>query len=381
MSDNQGVPATQMESVANANSAQQLNQRPKTLFAGKRCFVIMPYGVKSISLGGGETKINFEDVYNKIIEPAVMELNMDCIRIDKVSRSGLIHREMIENIIESDAVVVDITLLNPNVFYELGIRHTARQSGTVIIRLADHPIPFNINGLRVFDYKMSSEEELIEARNMLSTNVANSLADQAVDSLVYTLTGSSMSIRRIGRPIPWREAILYKHRGLGRHRIGIVTGDICQVDFVDVWVNPENTRMQMGRMHDEFISACVRYLGGKKDIQKMVVGDLIANELKQKIGVGGHVEAGHVVATSAGGLTETHRVRLIFHAAAMHGEPTKGYQLIRNFPSCVTMALHEMDRFNSMIFSGLKPNKYRGKLHSILFPLFGTRDGRLEPRK
>jgi len=360
-------------------SAEDKRARP---FEGKSCFVIMPYGMKSMQTDAGAVDLDFDDVYDRIIQPAIeADLGLNCEISRKINRSGLIHKDMIERIIESDAVVVDITLNNPNVFYELGVRHTARRSGTVIIRRrVDQTIPFNINGLRVFDYEMSSDDKIKASREMLATNVAASLSEQSVDSLVYTLTGNSMSIRRIGRTIRRRMQTLHQHPKLGSRRVGIVTGDICHVDFVDVWLNPENTRMQMGRMHDESLSACVRYLGGKKDIRKAVVQDSIADELRRKIGPDGLVEAGHVIVTGAGGLGKSNRVRRVIHAAAMHGEPTKGYQLIRNYASCLTNALGEMDLLNSAIFDGPRLNPHRGKLRTILVPLYGTRDATRDPQ-
>jgi O-acetyl-ADP-ribose deacetylase (regulator of RNase III) len=63
----------------------------------------------------------------------------------------------------------------------------------------------------------------------------------------------------------------------------------------------------------------------------------------------------------------------------MHGEPTKGYQLIRNYPSCVTNALVETERLNKTYFTGMRPNPCRGKLKSIMFPLLGTRENRTDP--
>lgn len=355
-------------------------ERALPTFPGRRCFVIMPYGKKNIIRDDPGTAIDFDMIFEQILTPAIEALGLECIRSDRVSRSGLIQKQMIEDIIECDAVVVDITLHNPNVFYELGIRHTARRSGTVIIRLDNHPIPFNINGMRVLNYRIEDDEQKQAARESIGVNIANSLGDQSIDSLVYTLTDESMSIQRIGRPIEWMEVHRYRHGDLPGRTLGFITGDVCHVKSVDVWLNPENTRMQMGRMHDESLSACVRYLGGRKDIHKTVVKDLIADELELKIRLGRPVEAGHVVVTGPGELSRTHNVKAIFHAAAMNGEPTKGYQLIRNYPSCVTMALTEMDRLNGRLFDGMKLNPLRGKLKSILFPLFGSRDRARDPQ-
>src|SRR5262249_20824567 len=89
----------------------------------------------------------------------------------------------------------------------------------------------------------------------------------------------------------------------------------------------------------------------------------------------------HVIVTSAGSLTASHGVQLIFLAAAMHGEPTKGFQLIRNYPICVSNALGEIDRLNGGLFSGIWLNPYRNRLRSIVFPLFGTRDHTRDPQE
>ena len=361
-------------------------------FAGKRCFVVMPYGKRVDPVHPTEPEIDFDAFYDMAIKPAVEALGLECLRADKTSRSGLIHREMIEAIMESDAVIVDITLLNPNVFYELGIRHAARRSGTVVIRsVKQAAIPFNISGLRVFDYD-PAPLALNATQRSISATLANSLADQAVDSLVYQLTASTLSIKRIGKPIGWRERIDYSHGAIKSKRLAIITGDICHVKGVDVWVNPENTRMEMGRVHDNSLSASMRYLGGRRDVNQRVTTDHIQDELDARLArrkntpksspsrhTFRQVEAGGVIATGSGRLVRSHATTAILHVAAMTGEPTKGYQLIRNYSHCVTNALLEMDRLNQATFDRYRLNPFRGKLKSILFPLLGTRETRLDP--
>lgn len=372
--DNPPEPKTPAPSLAIDTSA----------FAGKRCFVVMPYGKRTDEKSADKAEIDFDAFYNNVIKPAVEDMvGLECHRADKTSRSGLIHREMIEDIMESDAVIVDITLLNPNVFYELGIRHASRRSGTVVIR-SQHQrgIPFNINGLRVFDYD-PSPDAIKATQKTIATTVANSLAAEAVDSLVYQLTSASLSIKRIGRPIGWCETFGFSHPNVPKKHLGIITGDICNVTGIDVWVNPENTRMQMGRLHDESLSACVRYLGGERDIHSRVVRDIIQIELNRKLDKHSarHVEPGAVVATSSGRLARSHKTRAIMHVAAMNGEPTKGYQLIRNFPVCITNALAEIDRLNRCYFDRGRWNRLRGKLKTVIFPLLGTRENRIEPHE
>jgi hypothetical protein len=97
---------------------------------GRRCFVILPYAAPT---GPDQPNIDFDTVFHEIIQPVAEDLDLDCIRSDRVSRSGLIHREMVENIIDADVVIADISLGSPDIFFELGIRQAARRAGTVVM--------------------------------------------------------------------------------------------------------------------------------------------------------------------------------------------------------------------------------------------------------
>ncbi|HCN67653.1 MAG TPA: hypothetical protein DIT03_05145, partial [Candidatus Accumulibacter sp.] len=91
---------------------------------GRLCFVIMPFGEKD---DHGKL-IDFDAVYRELIKPAVESLAQDriqirCLRCDEVEKSGLIHERMINYILDAEVAVVDISTANPNVYYELGVRH------------------------------------------------------------------------------------------------------------------------------------------------------------------------------------------------------------------------------------------------------------------
>src|SRR5215510_1752521 len=92
----------------------------------RTCFVIMPFRIKKDLERKDE--IDFDKVYKEIIKPSVEGLKdrgirINCVRSDEIELDGLIHERMIAHIAEADVTVVDITTDNPNVFYELGIRH------------------------------------------------------------------------------------------------------------------------------------------------------------------------------------------------------------------------------------------------------------------
>src|SRR6266550_6124876 len=101
----------------------------------RECFVIMP-------IGSGDAYQVYRNRYEHIIQPAVDGFRLDsddrqvfrCVRADFVTKTGSITRDLLGRLYRSDVVVADLTDLNPNVFYELGVRHALR-SGTILIAL------------------------------------------------------------------------------------------------------------------------------------------------------------------------------------------------------------------------------------------------------
>ncbi|MGA3303223.1 MAG: hypothetical protein ABSC72_08025 [Methylovirgula sp.] len=324
--------------------------------AGKSCFVIMPFGKKQ--------DIDFDYIHDTIFKPTIRALALNGKRCDEVSKAGLIHKDMIERIISSDVVIVDITTNNPNVFYELGVRHTACRSGTILVRRAGSMIPFNIGSMLVFEYDESTPESIDLARHMLETAIKNSLLEHNIDSLVHTLI-PGLNVTRRARPLTERKKQEWRAPN-GTKTIGYITGDIANIDFVDVWVNPENTKMQMARAHDDSISAIIRFFGAKRDHTGQVIEDTIVDQLEKQMRRSAVAEAGTVLHTAPGTLGQTNNVKVILHVAAMHGEPGKGFVPIRNHSRCVSAVLKYVDRLNTRF-------AYRNRLHSILIPLFGSR--------
>lgn len=352
---------------------------------GRRCFVILPWS--STGDAGERPEPDFDSVYEELIRPVIEDLNLDIIRADRVSRSGLIHKEMIENLLEADVVIADVTLGSPDVFFELGIRQTARRAGTVILRHARSTSPFSISGMRALDYDFepragaSRAQMLEDCRALLRTHVRNSLDNPSTDSLVHTLM-PGMEVTLPGRVIPERRYISYRVGPQGpkpSKLVELVTGDIADIDDMDVWVNPENTRMEFGRFHEPSVSAAIRYLGSRRDRHGFVRDDTILRLLSQRVGAHQQrtgVEPATAILTGAGMLKKTNKVRLLVHTAAYQGEPGRGYRLIGAYRKCVSNALAAVDEENNRF--GMSPKR---AYKSVLFPLFGTRGGGESPHE
>jgi O-acetyl-ADP-ribose deacetylase (regulator of RNase III) len=144
--------------------------------------------------------------------------------------------------------------------------------------------------------------------------------------------------------------------------IGYITGNIKKIKSVDIWVNSENTNMEMARPFERSISATIRYEGARKDRAGFIVEDAIYDDLK-RIMNGRDAKPGKVIPTTSGELKRTNNVKWIFHAASVVGQPGKGYQPINNIADCIYEALNLADADEEFANEDLR---------SILFPLMGT---------
>lgn len=322
------------------------------------CFVIMPFGQKK---DPGGKDINFDTVYTHLIKEGVEQIKgLSCTRCDEIEEPGVVHKKMLEQIYQADVAVVDITTLNPNVFYELGVRHALADHVTVIIKRKGTQIPFNVRGLNIIEYDPTDLGSVAEAKKKIVTFIQNGLKTRKVDSLVH----DSLPIRIAEESVPLQGTRKYKASlGATGKKIGIITGDVTGVEGVDVWVSSENTNMQMARFYERSISGTIRYHGAKRNPAGQVTDDILQKELTGIAGDG--VPAAAVIATSAGELADSNRVKRIFHAAAVHGHIGRGFMPIQNIDDCITNALKLAD--------SAKERKF--KLRSILFPLLGTGQG------
>lgn len=128
--------------------------------AAPLCFVLMPFGRK---LDAGGRLTDFDAVYRNVIAPAVEQAGLDPVRADEERIGGTIHKPMFERLMLCHYAVADITGANPNVFYELGIRHALRPRSTVILFREGTVLPFDIALVRGISYKTDGSGEPVEA--------------------------------------------------------------------------------------------------------------------------------------------------------------------------------------------------------------------------
>jgi hypothetical protein len=103
---------------------------------------------------------------------------------DKDFFSGEITVEMFQYLEYSRFALTDISGLNANVFYELGVRHRALQSGTAIFRQVNSPLPFDISHIKAFPYEFEPKESAAKARELICQVLRESLKENRLDSPV-----------------------------------------------------------------------------------------------------------------------------------------------------------------------------------------------------
>jgi len=119
------------------------------------CFVVMAIGDQSYD-GNAVIAASLKDTYTNVIKEALLQARpgLEIIRSDDVSVPGTITTDILTRLMHSSFVVVDISYPNPNVFYELGIRHACKP-GTILIRDAEatQKAAFDVSQQRYIDYR------------------------------------------------------------------------------------------------------------------------------------------------------------------------------------------------------------------------------------
>jgi len=151
------------------------------------CFVIMPFGEKKDTDG---KIINFDEIYKKLIHPAIEAADMEPIRADEETVNGIIHKPMYERLILCDYAIADLTTANANVFYELGIRHAVKPYTTITIFASGSKLPFDLNAVRCLPYSYHKTKKLTSIKNdtaALVKKLKNAKKRKDTDSPVYQL--------------------------------------------------------------------------------------------------------------------------------------------------------------------------------------------------
>lgn len=131
----------------------------------KKCFVVTPIGNE-----GSEIRKRADQVFKYIISPVCGETEFEAIRVDMVNQADSITQTILDYLNSAELVIADMSGHNPNAFYEMGYRAAI---GKPMIYLKDksEKIPFDVAGIRAFDYDLSDLDSVAAIKERLTKTI------------------------------------------------------------------------------------------------------------------------------------------------------------------------------------------------------------------
>ncbi|HSS34283.1 MAG TPA: hypothetical protein VLL27_13485 [Solirubrobacterales bacterium] len=163
----------------------------------QECFFIAPIGEQ-----GTDVRKRSNDVRDWIVKPAAEAHGLETLRADDVGEPGQITSQAVQHCLEAKAAVADLTGGNPNVYYELSVRHGALLP-VVLIAEEDTKLPFDLGQSRVIFFKHNDLASANVARQELETQLGASLTNPADNPIsdgmrLAQLQGGNVEERTLG---------------------------------------------------------------------------------------------------------------------------------------------------------------------------------------
>lgn len=125
------------------------------------CFIIMPISIPSELENLYGDKDHFTHVLEYLFIPAIKEAGM--VPIEPIVRGAeVIHAEIIKNIETAEFVLCDMSTLNANVFFELGIRTAINKPVALVKDDITQNVPFDTNIINNHTYLHSLDPWLLD---------------------------------------------------------------------------------------------------------------------------------------------------------------------------------------------------------------------------
>lgn len=157
------------------------------------CFVLMPFHASRDSDG---QSVDFASVYGRLIIPAIENAGMTPVRADEELTGGIFQKAMFERLVLCEFAVADLSTGNPNVYYELGVRHGLRPYSTVLLFRKGWRLPLDMAPFSALEYPVDQDGTPIDIDATVDVLTARLLAarEAKTDSPVHQLV--------TGLPVP-----------------------------------------------------------------------------------------------------------------------------------------------------------------------------------
>jgi len=160
----------------------------------------------------GKDELHFEHTYKHLFEKALHQANYKAIW--PVSKgSEVIHSDIIKNLENADLVLCDISTLNPNVFFELGIRTALNKPVCLVKDTFTSKIPFDTHLINCHTYNASLDiwdlEE--EIKKLVEHVNATPVGKNALwDIFGFTNTGGMKQLDSVNDQLKYKDLLIEK---------------------------------------------------------------------------------------------------------------------------------------------------------------------------
>lgn len=139
------------------------------------CFVVMPFDPL------------FQNMYERVIRPAVEELRIECVRGDEIYSKPSIVADIWRSLRNARFVIAELTGRNPNVFYEVGLAHAIGKPILLLTR-EEEDVPFDLKALRYTFYDTNDPFWGENLRKAIRSVVQNILDTPGLSSYLEGVT-------------------------------------------------------------------------------------------------------------------------------------------------------------------------------------------------
>jgi hypothetical protein len=158
------------------------------------CFVLSPIGDAE-----SDVRKRSDQVFKHIIEPVCKSASYKAVRADQISEPGIITTQIIQHITEDRMLLADLTGKNPNVFYELAVRHAVRKPYVQIIQRGER-IPFDVSAIRTIEVDHHDLDSVDAAKTEILRQMQSSDRPDAVVDSPISLAMHLEVLRLSGNP-------------------------------------------------------------------------------------------------------------------------------------------------------------------------------------
>jgi hypothetical protein len=189
-----------------------------------RCFVIQPFD-----------KGPFDKRYNDVLAPAVREAELEPYRVDYDPHVSIPIEDIEKGIRNAAACLVDISVDNPNVWFELGYAIAAGKDLCLICSEQQKPFPFDVQHRKIIRYKVESSSDFSKLGTDITERLKAILKEQKTLQATAAISPTTQTEGLLPHEMAALVAIM-KNRYLGENGVSIwsISQDMVAAGFTDI---------------------------------------------------------------------------------------------------------------------------------------------------